>query len=65
MLIVNLSPGEGVRIGDNVVLTLEKKTGQIARLVIDADKSIPIRRIQAGEAQSTRKKTVGITGKQM
>jgi len=65
MLIVNLSPGEGVRIGDNVILTLEKKTGQIARLVIDADKSIPIRRIQAGETQSPRQKTVGITGKQM
>lgn len=61
MLIVNLSPGEGVRIGDSVTLTLEKKTGQIARLVIDADKSIPVKRIEA----SDKRKTVGITGKKM
>lgn len=46
MLKLDLSPGESVRIGDDVIVTLEKKTGQVARLAFDADKSIPIRRIE-------------------
>lgn len=45
MLKLELSPGESVRIGDNVVVTLEKKTGQVARLAFEADRSIPIRRV--------------------
>lgn len=45
MLKLELAPGESVRIGNDVVVTLEKKTGQVARLAFDADKSIPIKRI--------------------
>lgn len=46
MLKLELSPGESVRIGDDVVVTLEKKTGQVARLSFEADRSIPIRRVE-------------------
>jgi len=37
--------GESIRIG-NATVTLEDKSGKIARLSIEADKSIPIQRIQ-------------------
>jgi len=60
MLKLDLSPGQSVRIGSDVVLTLEKKTGQIARLAIDADKSVPIRRVDA-DARPSRP-TFGVTG---
>lgn len=43
MLKIDLRPGEKLRIGD-AVITLEQKSGQLARLVIDADKSIPVRK---------------------
>lgn len=59
MLKLELSPGESVQIGSDVVVTLEKKTGQVARLAFDADKSIPIRRIEREPAQ---RKAFGITG---
>lgn len=64
MLKIEIGPGESVRIGDNVIITLEKKTGQVARLAFDADKSVPIKRVIADEPVS-RPKTVGITGKSM
>ena len=59
MLKLELSPGESVRIGDDVIVTLEKKTGQVARLSFDADKSIPIRRI-AAEKPERRMFGIGI-----
>lgn len=59
MLKLDLSPGESIRIGNDVVMTLEKKTGQVARLAFDADKSIPIRRI---ERETPQRKSFGITG---
>lgn len=62
MLKIDISPGESVRIGNNVLLTLEKKTGQVARLAFEADKSVPIRRIPASN-DPEKKKMVGITGK--
>lgn len=40
-LTVDLKPGERLQIGDATV-TLVQKSGQLARLVIDADKSIPV-----------------------
>lgn len=60
MLKLDLSPGESVRIGTDVVLTLEKKTGQIARLAFVADRSIPIRRV---EVEVPDRPTFGITGR--
>lgn len=59
MLKLELTPGESVRIGDNVVVTLEKKTGQVARLSFEADRSIPIQRI---ERPASQRPTFGITG---
>ena len=57
MLKLDISVGESVRIGSDVVITLEKKTGQVARLSFEADRSIPIRRIEPEP-----RKTFGITG---
>lgn len=44
MLKLDIKPGESVRIGDYAVITLEDKSGKVARLSIQADKSIPIER---------------------
>lgn len=44
MMRIDLRPGESVRIGEATV-TMEEKSGQIARLAIEADRSIPIRRV--------------------
>lgn len=43
MLKIELKVGESVRIGDAVV-TLEDKSGRVARLAIDAPRSVPIQR---------------------
>lgn len=45
MLTLDLKVGESVAIGDTIV-TLQQKSGQLARLHIQADKSVPVRRIQ-------------------
>ena len=44
MLKLELRVGESVKIGDATV-TLEDKSGKIARLSIDAAKSVPIQRV--------------------
>ncbi len=49
MLKLELRVGESVKIGDAIV-TLEDKSGRIARLAIQADKSVPIHRVQATTA---------------
>lgn len=45
MLNIDLRVNESVAIGDTIV-TLVQKSGQLARLQIQADKSIQVRRIQ-------------------
>lgn len=45
MLKIDLGPGESVRVGEATV-TLEEKSGQRARLAFEADRSVPIRRVQ-------------------
>ena len=45
MLKLELRVGESLKIGE-AVLTLEDKSGRIARLAIQADKSVPIHRIE-------------------
>lgn len=45
MLKLDIRVGESVAIGDGVILRLEKKSGQIARLAITADTSLAIRRL--------------------
>lgn len=46
MLRIDLRPGETIRIGDIATVTLEEKSGQIARLAFDADRSVPIKRLE-------------------
>lgn len=43
---IDLKLGETLKIGDAVV-RLESKSGQLARLVIEADKSIPVKKMGA------------------
>lgn len=42
MLKVDLRPGQSIQVGD-ATIRLVKKSGQVASLVIDADKSVPIK----------------------
>lgn len=46
ILRMDIKPGESVRIGPYAVITLEEKAGKTARLKIEADASVPIRRIE-------------------
>lgn len=45
---IDLRPGQSLQVGD-VTIKLVKKSGQIACLVIEADKSVPIRRTEDSE----------------
>jgi len=47
MLHIDLKPGERVKIGGEATITLEKKSGQVARLSIEADKNVSIQRINS------------------
>lgn len=62
MLKIDLRPGESVRIGDIAVVTLEEKSGKIARLAIQADKSIPVSRSGRQNAVQIAA-AMGITGR--
>ena len=44
MLKIDLAAGESITIGNNIVVTMEEKSGQRARLSFMADKSIPIKK---------------------
>lgn len=61
MLRIELKPGESVRIGDDILVTLEEKSGQRARVAFSADRSIPIRKVKSGSG-SRIAATLGITG---
>lgn len=43
---LDLKPGESVKIGDYAVITLEDKSGKTARIAFEADRSVPISRVQ-------------------
>lgn len=45
MLKIDLRVGESVAIGSVAIVSLEEKSGKIARLAIEADKSVAITRI--------------------
>ncbi|SEH89672.1 carbon storage regulator [Paraburkholderia hospita] len=60
MLKLDMKPGESVKIGD-AVITLEDKSGKVARLSIQADKSIPIERVNQSTPASIAAK-VGLSG---
>lgn len=61
MLKLDLNVGQSIQIGDNVTLTLEKKTGQVARLSFNADRSVPIRRVSS-DTGAAKVRAYGITG---
>ena len=44
MLKLELRVGESLKIGD-AIITLEEKSGKVARLAIEAAKSVPIHRV--------------------
>jgi sRNA-binding carbon storage regulator CsrA len=46
MLKLDVRVGESVSIGDGVVITLEKKSGQLARIAFHADPKTRIRKMQ-------------------
>lgn len=58
LLKLELRVGESVKIGDAIV-TLEDKSGRIARLAIQAEKSVPIQRVQATMASHLAKHGIG------
>lgn len=58
MLKLELRVGESVKIGDAMV-TLEDKSGKIARLSIKADKSVPIQRVQPTSMAQIVKSGIG------
>lgn len=62
MLNIDLKPGEAIAIGDAVV-RLEAKTGQVARLSVQADKSIPVRRVHEQGSVAKMVAEQGITRK--
>jgi hypothetical protein len=62
MLKLDIRPGESIAIGSYAVVTLEEKSGKIARLSIEADKSVPVSRIQSKSAANLAA-SHGITGK--
>jgi sRNA-binding carbon storage regulator CsrA len=62
MLRIELKPGESVSIGNIAVVTLEEKFGQIARLAIQADRSVPISRSEKQSVAQIAAKR-GLTGK--
>jgi len=62
VLKLEIRPGESIAIGNVAVVTLEEKSGKIARLAIQADKSVPVSRVKA-QNTATIAASGGITGK--
>jgi sRNA-binding carbon storage regulator CsrA len=62
MLKIELRPGESVSIGGIAVVTLEEKSGKVARLSIEADKSVKVTRVAKPTAAQFAAEG-GITGK--
>lgn len=62
MLKIDLRPGESVTIGNIAVVTLEEKSGKIARLAIQADKQVPISRSPRNNTAQIAA-SMGITGR--
>lgn len=54
MLKMDLRPGESIKVG-SAIITLEAKSGQLARLSIQADKSVPVSRVDQQQGSSAAK----------
>lgn len=61
ILRMDIKPGESIRIGNYAVITLEEKAGKASRLKIDADRSVPISRVEPQTAAQIA--AMGITHK--
>lgn len=60
MLVLKIRIGESVKIGDLAVVTFKERDGGIISLAVDADKSIPVRRVAASsQAQIAGKIGIG------
>ena len=60
-MFMNIRVGESIRIGAAVV-TLEERAGRAARLMIEADRSVPITRVEV-KSDADMAGRFGITGK--
>jgi sRNA-binding carbon storage regulator CsrA len=60
MLVLDLSPGEGIEISGRAVIHMKSKAGQVAKLAIDASKDVRIKRI-AVESATPRSARDGLT----
>ena len=58
MLKLDLRVGESVKIG-TATITLEDKSGKVARLAIQADKAVPIQRVRGTIATHLAKNGIG------
>jgi len=61
LLKIDLRVGESITIGNVAVVTLEEKSGKIARLSISADKSVPVVR-SPKTSTATIAATMGLSG---
>lgn len=60
MLVLKIRIGESVKIGDVATVTVQERDGNIIKLAVDADKSIPVRRVSASsQAQIAGKMGIG------
>jgi sRNA-binding carbon storage regulator CsrA len=57
---LDLKPGESVRIGDNVVITLEEKSGKAARIAFKADRSVPISKVKSATVAESMRSGLGV-----
>ena len=64
MLRIDVRVGESLSIGEIATITLEQKSGQVARLAIHADRSIPIHRVKQYSPAQFAART-GITGQEI
>lgn len=60
MLVLTLRIGESLQIGKDVTVTVKERDGNIIKLAVDADKSIPVRRVStSSQAQLAGKLGLG------
>lgn len=60
MLVLKMRIGESVRIGDVATVTLKERDGNSVSISVDADKSVPVRRVSPNnQAQIAAKVGLG------
>lgn len=60
MLVLKMRIGESVRIGDIATVTLQERDGNSVKISVDADKSVPVRRVSPNsQAQIAAKVGLG------